>query len=294
MSETVLSQSSTSNDRDHERLNGIPCLITGGAQGIGFATARALAAKGGHVCLADLNLERAQASAAVLTNDFGVPASAIRLDVSDDGSVISAFAAAEKQFGKLGVLVNAAGIMTPRLGPAETISVEDFDLMYRIHLRGAFLCSQSAIPQMEKRGFGRIINISSVLGVTGVPFRIAYASAKTGINGFTRALAVETARRNITVNAVAPGYILTETLRHRLKTGMLDYETYAERAPAGRWGLPEEVGRVIAFLALPGSAFITGTVIPVDGGYTMRGDPGEEIGSAPAMGNIEAMFGAAV
>ncbi|MEH2511070.1 NAD(P)-dependent dehydrogenase (short-subunit alcohol dehydrogenase family) [Nitrobacteraceae bacterium AZCC 1564] len=276
-----------------ERLDGIPCFVTGGAQGIGFATARALAAKGGHVCLADLNLERARSSAAALATEFKIPTLAVPLDVGDENSITAAFAAAEKQFGHVGVLVNAAGIMTPRLGLAETISVDDFDVMCRIHLRGAFLCSQASIPQMERRGFGRIINISSVLGVTGVPFRIAYASAKTGINGFTKALAVETARRNITVNAVAPGYILTETLRDRLKAGMLDYMNYAERAPAGRWGLPEEVGRLIAFLALPGSAFITGTIIPVDGGYTMRGDPGESIGPRPEMGEVEAMFGIA-
>jgi NAD(P)-dependent dehydrogenase (short-subunit alcohol dehydrogenase family) len=267
-----------------ERLDAIPCFVTGGAQGIGFSTARALAAKGGHICLADLNLERARSGAAALATEFNIPTSAVPLDVGDENSVGAAFAAAEKQFGHVGVLINAAGIMTPRLGLAETTTVHDFDIMCRIHLRGAFL---------ERRGFGRIINISSVLGVTGVPFRIAYASAKTGINGFTKALAVETARRNITVNAVAPGYILTETLRDRLKAGMLDYTNYAERAPAGRWGLPEEVGRLIAFLALPGSAFITGTIIPVDGGYTMRGDPGEAIGPRPEMGEVEAMFGIA-
>lgn len=277
-----------------DSLAGIPCLVTGGAQGIGYASARALAAKGGSICLADLNVARAEAAAEALTAEYGVTAAAVALDAGEPDSVAAAFSAAERALGPVGVLVNAAGIMTPRLALAEAMDIADFDIMLKVHLRGAFLCSQAAIPQMERRGYGRIVNITSVLGLMGLPFRIAYASAKTGIVGLTRSLAVETARRNITANAVAPGYILTETLRARLEAGMLDYATYAERAPAGRWGLPEEVGRAVAFLCLPGSGFITGAVLPIDGGYTVRGDPGEAIGTRPdGMGAVEALFGAA-
>jgi NAD(P)-dependent dehydrogenase (short-subunit alcohol dehydrogenase family) len=181
--------------------------------------------------------------------------------------------------------------MTPRLAAAADMALEDFEQMMAVHVRGTFLCSRGAIPFMERDRYGRIVNISSVLGLMGVPFRIGYAAAKTAINGFTRSLAVEVARSGITVNAIAPGYILTDALRKRLQEGKLDYATYAERAPAGRWGLPEEVAHAIAFFALPASAFITGVVLPVDGGITMRGDAGEDIGPRPtSMDDVEALF----
>jgi NAD(P)-dependent dehydrogenase (short-subunit alcohol dehydrogenase family) len=223
---------------------------------------------------------------------MNIATSAAACDVSDAASVESAIAQVASECKGLHVLVNNAGIMTPQLALAPDMPTEDFDRMIAVHLRGTFLCSRAAIPYMRAAKFGRIVNLSSVLGILGLPYRIGYAAAKTGINGITRALAVETARHGITVNAVAPGYILTSTLRERLDQGKLNYALYAERAPAGRWGLPEEVGRLIAFLAQPGSGFITGTVIPIDGGYTMRGDPGEDIGAAVnALADVERLFG---
>jgi NAD(P)-dependent dehydrogenase (short-subunit alcohol dehydrogenase family) len=174
------------------------------------------------------------------------------------------------------------------------MAIADVEQMFSVHVGGAYLCAKAVLPGMIDRRFGRIINISSVLGTLGLPFRSGYAIAKSAINGFTRSLAVEVARSGVTVNAVAPGYILTETLQARLDAGMLDYATYAERAPAGRWGLAEEVGHLIAFLALPASGFITGAVIAVDGGYTIRGDPGEAIGPvapASALDAVRELFG---
>jgi NAD(P)-dependent dehydrogenase (short-subunit alcohol dehydrogenase family) len=134
---------------------------------------------------------------------------------------------------------------------------------------------------MRVAGFGRIVSMSSVLGLVGLPFRAGYGIAKHAINGLTRSLAVENARFGITVNAIAPGYIATQTNRDRAAAGMLDFDLYAERTPVGRWGEPEEIARVIVFLADPASAYITGAVIPVDGGYTIRGDPGESLGPRP-------------
>ena len=276
-----------------DRLDGIACLVTGGAQGIGFATAAELARKGASVALLDLQLGNAQASAARLAALHGGATAGVAADVTDATAVAQAVAAAVRALGRIDVLVNAAGIMTPRLAPVVDMPFDDVQRMFDVHVRGAYVCSQAVVGPMAAAGYGRIVNISSVLGLMGLPFRSGYAIAKHAINGFTRSLAVEVARQGITVNAVAPGYILTETLQARLDAGMLDYARYAERAPVGRWGLAEEVGHLIAFLALPASGFITGTVIPVDGGYTMRGDPEEDIGPArgvQALRSIRARF----
>jgi len=276
-----------------DSLKGLACLVTGGAQGIGFASAAECARRGATVAIVDLDPARAEQAARALAQRFGVDCASAAADVADEAAVKAAVASCERSLGQIDILVNCAGIMTPRLSFVQDMPVSDVQKMFDIHVRGAFLCSQAAIPGMAARGFGRIINISSVLGLLGLPSRSGYAIAKHAINGFTKSLAVEVARKGITVNAVAPGYILTETLQARLEAGMLDYEQYADRAPAGRWGLPQEVGHAIAFLALPASGFITGTVIPVDGGYTMRGDPGEAIGEVfgpEALEPVRALF----
>jgi NAD(P)-dependent dehydrogenase (short-subunit alcohol dehydrogenase family) len=245
------------------------------------------------VALLDKQADEVQLAAVRIAQRFGVATASSAVDVTDASAIEVAIKKCQEQLGKIDVLVNCAGIMTPRLASVSDMAIRDVEEMLSVHVRGAYLCAQSVLPGMTKRGFGRIINISSVLGTLGLPFRSGYAMAKSAINGFTRSLAVEVARSGVTVNAVAPGYILTETLQARLDAGLLDYRSYAERAPAGRWGLPEEVGHLISFLALPASGFITGTVIAVDGGYTIRGDPGEAIGaSAPAsaLESVRALF----
>jgi NAD(P)-dependent dehydrogenase (short-subunit alcohol dehydrogenase family) len=270
-----------------DSLRGLVTLVTGGAQGIGYATAAECARRGSAIAVVDLNAAAAERAAAALAARFGVPTASAACDVADAGSVQGAVAACTSRLHRVDVLVNCAGIMTPRLAMVAEMPMDDVQAMFDVHVRGAYLCSQAVIPGMAERRFGRIINISSVLGLLGLPFRSGYSIAKHAINGLTKSLAVEVARQGITVNAVAPGYILTETLQARLDANMLDYGRYADRAPAGRWGLPEEVGHVIAFLALPASGFITGAIVPVDGGYTMRGDPGEEIGEALPVAALE-------
>lgn len=265
-----------------ERLDGITCIVTGGANGIGLATARCLARAGGNVGIVDLSLAAAEGAAAEIASSCAVKSAAAAADVTKAVQVTKAIDALSPRLGVPGVLVNCAGIMTPKMVPLAQMSDTDFTEMLNVHVVGTFLCSKAVLPAMQSRGFGRIINISSVLGLLGLPNRIGYATAKTAIVGFTRALAVETARSGVTVNAVAPGYILTDTLQHRVDDHMIDYARLAERAPVGRWGIPEEIARVVAFLALPGSGFISGVTIPVDGGYSVRGDPNEDLGTAQA------------
>jgi NAD(P)-dependent dehydrogenase (short-subunit alcohol dehydrogenase family) len=267
--------------RHAEHLDGIGCVVTGGASGIGFAVACELARLGGTVGILDLNEESAKSAATLIGKDYSCESAGVAADVTDTAAVRMAFDDLAERIGAIGVLVNCAGIMTPRMVPLTKMPLADFQAMLDVHVKGTFICCRTSLPWMQQLSFGRIVNVSSVLGILGLPFRIGYATAKTAIIGFTRSLAVEVARQGVTVNAVAPGYILTSTLQRRVDANMIDYARLAERAPVGRWGLPEEVARVIGFLSLPGSAFITGTTIPVDGGYTMRGDPDEAIGVRP-------------
>jgi len=277
--------------RHAERLDGIGCVVTGGGSGIGFAVACELARLGGAVGILDLKKELTESAAALVGENYSCQSAGAAADVTDAACVRAAFDGLADRIGAIGVLVNCAGIMTPRMVPLTEMPLADFEAMLDVHVKGTFVCSQAGLPWMQQQSFGRIINISSVLGILGLPFRIGYATAKTAIIGFTRSLAVEVARQGVTVNAVAPGYILTNTLQQRIDDNMIDYARLAERATVGRWGLPEEVARMIGFLCLPGSAFITGATIPVDGGYTMRGDPGEAIGARPAsLDSVRDMF----
>ncbi|MBE0612996.1 MAG: 3-oxoacyl-ACP reductase FabG [Burkholderiales bacterium] len=261
-----------------KRLKDQVALVTGAGAGIGLSIARTLAQAGADLGVMDISLDAAQHAAHAIAREFAVGTTAIAGDVSEPEHAARAIETTRKTLGSPTILVNNAGIMAPRLEPIEKIPVEDFDRMFAVHVRGTFLMSSGVLPTMKSRHFGRIINLSSVLGLVGLPYRAAYATAKAAIVGFTRSLAIETARYGITVNAIAPGYILTETLRSRIDTGMLDHNRFAERTPVGRWGEPEEIARVVAFLSEPASAYITGTTIPVDGGFSVRGDPNESIG----------------
>jgi 3-oxoacyl-[acyl-carrier protein] reductase len=244
-------------------LKGKVALITGGARGIGKAIAECFARKGADLVIADISSDSAAATAKELTA-LGIRASALKLDVSKSDEVAAAFGEIMKQFGRLDILVNNAGIT--RDGLLLRMKEEDWDAVISINLKGVFLCSKEAVRVMVKQKHGRIINIASVVAFMGNPGQANYSASKAGIIGLTKTTAREYASRGITVNAVAPGFIataMTDALAENVRQEML------KSIPAGAFGSADDVANAVAFFASPGSGYVTGQVIHVNGGMYM-------------------------
>jgi NAD(P)-dependent dehydrogenase (short-subunit alcohol dehydrogenase family) len=244
--------------------------ITGAGDGIGWATAQAFAGNGYRVALLDIDAGRAAARARELGNGHAD----IGCDVSDEAQVRAAFAAIAERFGGLDALVNNAGIGSPHL-PTSEQTVESFERVLAIHLTGTFLCSREAHPLMAVRQAGSIVNISSIAGLTGLPRRNAYGAAKAGIASMTRSMACEWASVGIRVNAVAPGYVGTALVKKLESEGFVDMPRLNRRIPMGRLARPEEIAEAICFLSSSAAGYITGVVLPVDGGWSAFGDSGD-------------------
>ncbi len=242
-------------------------LITGSGRGIGLACARALAEAGFDValnCSGAGSLERTRVEADRIRQDFGVQTAVVAADVADMTAAKELVEGTVEALGRLDVLVNNAGIT--RDGLIARMSEEDFDDVININLKGTFNCCKAAAKVMMKQRCGRIINMSSIVGLYGNAGQTNYAASKAGVVGITKSLAKELARRHITVNAIAPGYIATDM------TGALSEEqrtAISERVGLGRLGEAQDVAAVVAFLASPAAAYITGQVIAVDGGLSL-------------------------
>ncbi len=249
-------------------LKGKVALVTGGNGGIGLGMAEGLAGAGADIVIAARKAEKSKAAAAALAKR-GVRTAVVEVNVSDEASCRAMVAAAAKQMGRIDILVNNAGINIRK--PPETYSVSEWREILSINLDGAFYCSQAVYPEMKKAGGGKIINIGSMMSIFGAPLTTAYAASKGGIVQMTRALATAWAKDNIQVNSILPGWIDTElTQRARVDIEGLN-ENVLSRTPAGRWGKPEDFAGIAVFLASQASDFVTGTAIPVCGGFSVRG-----------------------
>lgn len=239
-------------------------LITGASRGIGRAIALAFAEPGSTVIINFRSGREAAQETAQAVSQRGAQAVLSPFDVAQPEAVKAAFKDITDTFGRLDVLVNNAGITRDNIFPR--LKESDWDEVLAVNLKGVFLCCQAAMRPMLKQRFGRIITITSVVGFTGNAGQCNYAAAKAGIMGLTRSLAREVISRNITVNAVAPGYIeteMTQALSEEARRSLL------EQIPAGRTGTPEEVAAAVRFLASEEAGYITGQVLHVNGGMYM-------------------------
>lgn len=241
-------------------------LVTGASYGIGGATARTLAREGYDIALCDLNTEMLSETAAAI-RDLGARAEAIVLDLADDASIQAATDAALAAFGTVDVLVNNAGI--PFRKDALDVTREEFNRVMNINLAGTFFMTTALARQWIKSGHhGSVVSVASTHGIHGVPTSSTYGIAKAGISHMTRMLAIEWAPHRIRVNAIAPGSTVTPT-----RTGLSDPEkrdALMARFPLGRFGQPEDMAEAIAYLAGPKAGFITGHILVVDGGLTVK------------------------
>lgn len=260
----------TESEQTDKPLAGRHAVVTGGGRGIGAAIADLLDALGARLTLMGRDMDAVDAKAASLAE-----AQAVRIDVTEPAAVEPAFANAVARFGEVDVLVNNAG--AAKSAPFARTDDELWDFMLAVNLTGPMRCTRAVLPGMARRGWGRVVNIASTAGLKGYPYTAAYCAAKHGVIGLTRVLALETARKGVTVNAVCPGFTETELLADSLenimaKTGCTREEAEAQLKsvnPQQRFIQPGEVAATVAWLCRPGSESVTGQSLAVAGGEVM-------------------------
>jgi NAD(P)-dependent dehydrogenase (short-subunit alcohol dehydrogenase family) len=252
---------------DRFRLDGRVALVTGGARGLGRVIVEALASAGAAVALSARNAETAQATARAVGESSGARTLGIAADVRNAGDVEAMVAQVNEELGGLHILVNNAGINIR--GPIEQLRESDWDDVLDTNLKGPWLCCRAVAGIMKRQGWGRVINVSSMLGEISLPERTPYASSKGGLTMLTKTLALEWAPYGICVNALCPGPFLTE-INTPLLNDPVKNAAMVSRIPIGRWGNPAELGPAALFLASDAASFMTGATLFIDGGYTAQ------------------------
>lgn len=246
-------------------LNGKVAMVTGGTRGLGEVAAMALAKAGADVAVCGRSQDDlARVSKAVL--ELGVKAAGFSLDVTSKHDIREGVDRILDEFGRVDILVNNAGV-NHRV-PVLDYSEEAWDLVIDTNLKGSFLVTQAVVPQMLENGYGKVINMSSIMGAVALPNQLAYASSKGGVDQMTKVMALEWAKQGVRVNAIGPTYFETDLVK-QIRDDPERFNFINERTPMGRWGHLPELEGIVIFLAAPASDFITGQTIYIDGGWTI-------------------------
>jgi 2-dehydro-3-deoxy-D-gluconate 5-dehydrogenase len=249
-------------------LTGKVAIVTGGNGGIGLGMARGLAASGADIAVVARNEAKSAAAIAELRR-HGVKAIAVTTDVTDQAAVSAMVERVQHELGRIDILVNNAGITVRK--PPHVLSIEEWNSIIQTNLTSAFVCSQAVYPAMKAAGGGKIINIGSMMSIFGASFSPAYAASKGGIVQFTRSCACAWAADNIQANAILPGWIDTELTKGARQQIDGLHDKVLARTPAARWGAIDDFAGIAVFLSSAASDFVTGTAIPVDGGFSIMG-----------------------
>ena len=252
---------------DHFRLTGRRALVTGGARGLGRTMAEALAEAGAEVALTSREADRAREAARELAAATGVRTAGFAADMTASDDVARLADEVEAHLGPVDILVNNAGVNIR--GTSEALSEADWDTVLDTNVKGPFLLSRALGPRMAARGWGRIVNLGSILSVIALPGRAPYAASKAAIANLTRVQALEWAAHGVTVNAICPGPFGTE-MNRQLLNDPEKYAAFVAKIPMGRWGNLDEIKGAVVFLASGAASFVTGSLLFVDGGWTAQ------------------------
>lgn len=251
------------------RLQGVRALVTGAAEGLGLAIASAFVREGARVLLFDVNAERLARATEELRRRAGAQVESFTGSVAQTRDVEAAFAHMDATLGGIDALVNNAGISAS--APTLDLTDEAWDRAMDVNLRGAFLCARAAGKRMVAQRSGSIVSIASIYGLVAAPERLPYCVSKAGIAMMAKALAIEWGEYGVRSNAIAPGYVRTRLVEDLVARGRIDLEALARRTPLGRLALAEEIAEMAVHLCSASSAYVTGQVIAVDGGWTAYG-----------------------